>query len=302
MASLMRYYKDIDGHFVREFQSRNFDARLWEIYLFATFTELRYAVEGEHHTPDFVFVSAFGKIALEATTINPPDGGARDLPTDQGEYVRYFQNYAPIRYARALRGKVEHDPPYWAMAHTEGLPFVIAIQDFHAPLAMMNLSFVMTEYLFGVRHRLENGALNIERLTEHRYGNLVEPSGFFNQPGTEHVSAVIGNPHGTITKFNRMGYLAGFGNLAVKMTRNGIARSELDGGDRPVDFEQRIHEEGYSESWVEGMVVWHNPRALVKLDPEMVPGAAHEFLLPDGRIETLLPPFHPIKATTEIVL
>jgi hypothetical protein len=302
MASMMRYYTDIDGHFVREFQSRNFEARLWEIYLFATFTELRYATDGTHHAPDFVWTSPFGAMAMEATTINPPDKDARLPPTEPSEYIHYLQNYVPIRYARALKAKVEHRPPYWTMAHTKGLPFVLALQDFHAPRSMMNISIVMTEYLFGVRHRMENGQIMVERMTEHRIGTAVEPSGFFFQPGTEHVSAVIANPQGTITKFNRMGYLAEFGDRRIKMIREGLRRSEPDGGSKPIKFVQHVDDPDYEESWVEGMVVWHNPNAHTPLDPSLIPGAAHEMLLPNGRIQSLLPDFHPINSVTSIVL
>lgn len=301
MAAMMRYYNDIDGHFVREFQSRNFEARLWEVYLFATFTELGFATDSAHHAPDFVWSNPFGKFAMEATTINPPEKNARELPKEE-EYIRYYQNYVPIRFARALKSKLAHTPPYWTMEHVAGLPFVLALQDFHAPRSMMNIAVVMTEYLFGVRHRVENGERIIERLTEHRYGTAVEPSGFFSQPGTEHVSAIICNPQGTITKFNRIGYLAGFGDRRIKMFRKGIRRSELEGGSLPIEFAQKLHEPGYRESWVEGMVVWHNPNAAAPLDPALIRGAAHEMLLPDGRIETLLPEFHPLQSETTIIL
>jgi hypothetical protein len=63
---------------------------------------------------------------------------------------------------------------------------------------------------------------------------------------------------------------------------------------------QNVHDPSYSDSWVEGMVVVHNPKALIKLPPEMVPGACYEFLQPDGRIMSLLPEFHPIFSLTQI--
>jgi len=48
------------------------------------------------------------------------------------------------------------------------------------------------------------------------------------------------------------------------------------------------------------MVVLHNPRARIKLAPEMILGASHEFLHPDGRIMSLVPEFHPLFSQTEI--
>jgi hypothetical protein len=45
------------------------------------------------------------------------------------------------------------------------------------------------------------------------------------------------------------------------MVRSGAAH-----GDRgPEPFMQLVHAPGYSESWVEGMTVFHNPRALIPL-------------------------------------
>jgi ribosomal protein L30/L7E len=39
IEAMMRFYKDADGNFVEQFQTTAFDARLWELYLFAAFTE-----------------------------------------------------------------------------------------------------------------------------------------------------------------------------------------------------------------------------------------------------------------------
>jgi len=32
----------------------------------------------------------------------------------------------------------------------------------------------------------------------------------------------------------------------------------------------------YKEAWIEGMDVFHNPRALHPLNPDLLPGAAHQ--------------------------
>ena len=42
ITEMMHYFEDADGNFVQQFQSTAFDARLWELYLYALFTELRY--------------------------------------------------------------------------------------------------------------------------------------------------------------------------------------------------------------------------------------------------------------------
>jgi hypothetical protein len=36
---MMHWYEDPDGNFIEQFQTTGFDARLWELYLFAMFCE-----------------------------------------------------------------------------------------------------------------------------------------------------------------------------------------------------------------------------------------------------------------------
>jgi hypothetical protein len=87
------------------------------------------------------------------------------------------------------------------------------------------------------------------------------------------------------------------------MIRTGFARGEANRDDpRPVRFRHDVHAPGYHETWTEGMVVLHNPRARIPLDPGLIPLAAHEFVQEGGRIMSLLPDFHPLFSQTEIFL
>lgn len=303
IAAMMRYHEDADGNFIEQFQTTGFDARLWELYLFALFTELGYARDDQFAVPDFMLASVFGPLGVEATTVNPPDGREAALPTEKKALLDYIENYIPIKLARALKRKLNKRTPYWSLPHMADVPFVLAIQDFHAPGSMQPIVSAAVEYVFGVRHSMVAGKRQIERIDEHRYGGLVEKSGFFFMPGAENVSAVLINPQGTITKFNRIGYIAGFGDRRVRMTRIGYRRTDADkSGPAPQVIADKVHEPGYSETWVEGAVVLHNPRARIALDPSQIIGAAHEFLQPDGSIMTLLPDFQPLFTGTDIRL
>jgi len=51
---MMRWHEDLDGNFVEQFQSTAFDQRIWELYLFATLTELGFALNTTHAVPDFI--------------------------------------------------------------------------------------------------------------------------------------------------------------------------------------------------------------------------------------------------------
>ncbi|MET4252974.1 ribosomal protein L30 [Bradyrhizobium sp. LA6.4] len=292
IAAMMRFYEDMDGNFIEQFQTAAFDARLWELYLFATFTELGYAPAPELAIPDFIFWGPAGSLGIEATSVNP--GVTVPLPANAEELLAYIENYVPIRLGRVLRRKLEHPTPYWERPEMEGIPFVLAVQDFHIPGAMRFISAAMSDYVFGIRHNLADGSP--EPIDEHVWGELREESGFFSFPNAENVSAVIVNAQGTLPKFNRLGYLTGFGNKRVRMMRTGVALDAQQG----TPFVQTVHAPAYSESWVEGMTVFHNPQALIPLAPDLIPGACHQFLQPDKSIVSLTPEFHPMFSETRI--
>lgn len=303
IQAMMRFYEDADGNFIEQFQTGGFDPRVWELYLFATFTELGFAREEGAAVPDLLLTGPSGRLAIEATTVNPPQQGGVPKPANLAEARAYIENYVPIKLARALTRKLYHKTRYWTVPGVEDIPFLIALQDFHAPQAMSRIIMPATEYVFGVRHSIVDGKRRIERLHKHVYRRSHEPSHFFGLPESENVSAVMLNPIGTIPKFNRMGFVAGFGDRRIKMTHSGIRRGEIDpDGPGPLPFSRDVHAPGYAEKWVEGMVILHNPNARIPLDPELIPGANHEFLQPDGSILSMLPEFQPYSSGTVIEL
>lgn len=303
IAAMMRYHEDVDGNFVEQFQTVAFDARIWELYLFALFTELGYARNTDFIVPDFVLDGFLGGLGVEASTANPAQGHGPPPMDSKEAFTAYLENYIPIKLARALKKKMRKRQPYWEEPAIEGRPFVIALQDFHSTASMRMIAPAAVELMFGVRHSLLNGVLHVERIKEHRLGKVVEPSAFFFQPQSEHVSAVLLNPQGTLMKFNRLGLIAGFGHRHVRMTRVGMRRYDDDLADpRPRPFREEVHAPDYKESWVEGAIVLHNPNARIRLDPALVLGATHEFLQPDGRIITVLPGNPPYFSSTLITL
>ena len=56
--------------------------------------------------------------------------------------------------------------------------------------------------------------------------------------------------------------------------------------------------EGYPETWIEGMDVYHNPNALHLLDPALLPGAAHHKLMAGGHIQTTFTGWKPVASST----
>ena len=295
IRELMHHFTDVDGNFIEQFQSTGFDGRLWELYLFALFTELTYGLDREHAAPDFHCVGLRGEFFVEATTVNPSE-----TPPDieEGDMQEYFAHYVPIKYGSALYSKLKKR--YWELPHVAGQPLVLAIQDFHAPGAMVWSNTALVEYLYGIRQTdAPNGTSDVvsERIDKYEWHGKAIPAAYFLQPETEHISAVLANPSGTITKFNRMGYLAGFGNRAIKMLRSGYC---YRGSVHPETFTVRVDSPEYTETWCEGVSIYHNPNACQPLSDNAFPGAAHHTAR-GGEILSNMPRFFPIGSTTTIL-
>jgi hypothetical protein len=305
IGAMMRWHEDVDGNFVEQFQTAGFDARLWELYLFAVLVEADLEVSHPKPAPDFLARGLNGEFALEATTINPSagsdhrGGSTPNLQTDEGR-MEYTLNYLPIRYAGPLTNKLSKE--YWKRSSVTGKPLVIAIQDFHASMSMTYSGSALPAYLYGFTQSAERGqdgklTIRTSKIQEHKWGDKVVPSGFFSLPGAENISAVMFNSSGTISKFNRMGVRAGFGAGNVVLIRRGHAWDPDPNASVPRPF-MHIVGEGYPETWVEGMDVFHNPSALNPLDPDLLPGAAHHRLLEDGQVETISVAWKPMESPT----
>jgi hypothetical protein len=215
-----------------------------------------------------------------------------------------MKHYVPIKFGSPLTSKLNRR--YWELAHINGQPIVLAIQDFHYPTSMTWSEPSLTTYLYGYdsswRHDSE-GALVVtpERMAEHVWGDKRIPSGFFYLPNAAHVSAVVSNRQGTISKFNRIGLKAGFGSRRVRMLRVGTRHVHDPNAATPAEFSVEVHSPDYEEDWVEGMNVFHNPNAAIPLPPDMLPGAAHHFF-EDGVLRSFLPEFHPYGTHTIITI
>lgn len=299
---MMRWYRDQDGNFVEQFQTAGFDARLWELYLFATLIEAGYTIKQPNPAPDLKAIGVAGSFCVEATTINPSqDGSTTPKPTSESsenEIAAYLQHYLPIRFAGPLTTKLSKR--YWEHPEAAGLPLAFAIQDFHDELSMTYSGTALSVYLYGKVVDVSSGSVEtpvVSVIAEHRWGTKVVDSGFFSFPGAENVSAVLFNSAGTLSKFNRIGVATGFGSPEVTLVHKGYRY----GGEPPA--RERFATEvgvGYSERWIHGMNVFHNPEAKHRFDPELLPGAAHHFWLGD-RFESWIPDSHLESSQTLIV-
>src|SRR5438046_2696103 len=62
-------FSDPDGNFLEQFQTTGFDARCFELYLFAYFSRSGFAVDRSRPNPDFLVSREGLTVAVEATTV-----------------------------------------------------------------------------------------------------------------------------------------------------------------------------------------------------------------------------------------
>lgn len=309
IGAMSYYFDDPDGNFVEQFQTLGFDARLWELYLFAALHELGYAFDRTRPVPDYFCRGLNGQFFVEAVTVNPTVVGGVIVetgpPEDEAGRLQYKRQYMPIKFGSALFSKLSKR--YWELPHIQGRPIVFAVQDFHLLGSMKWSEPTLAPYLYGrsftpLYDHLGQLQIVSSPISEHKWGRKVIPSGFFSLPNSEHISAVVTNAQGTLTKFNRMGFKAGFGSRRIQMFRSGTRYDHRQHASRPVPFVDHVNAASYSEDWIEGMNVYHNPQAISPLPSGMLEGAAHHSLRTDGQLRSLLPDGHPYGTETLILV
>jgi hypothetical protein len=299
MRELARPFVDVDGNFVKDFQSTGFNPRLWELYLSAFLSEQRFALCRDFNRPDFCAEKDGFPVGIEAVTVNPTVGEPTPKPKSDSELGPLREHYMAIKFGSALyskfnpKDKGKEKVKYWELDHMKGMPFVLAVHDFCGDDSMVWSMPALDDYLYGLRGtwtKDDNGKLIVTEtpIIEHRWKDKKIPSGFFNLPGAENISAVLFSNSATISKFNRMGKLAGFGDPSVLMVRRGIQHDFAENATEPIGFSVEVDPSKYGESWTEGVQVFHNPNALLPIPPGVFEGCANHFL-DDGRRVHLLP-------------
>src|SRR5699024_6681360 len=94
------------------------------------------------------------------------------------------------------------------------------------------------------------------------------PSGFFFQPNTENISAIIFSTCGTISKFNRMGKQADLGSELPILIRIGAFHNHESNAIDPTFRHYQVNQES-NETWSEGVIIFHNPNAKYPIDPNL---------------------------------
>ncbi|MDA3924747.1 MAG: hypothetical protein PF904_08630, partial [Kiritimatiellae bacterium] len=296
---------DLDGNFIQQFQSDGFNARIWELFIYAFLHEDNFDLRNDiFPAPDFNCTKLGLDLSIEAVTVNPTENeSVQEISLKPDEIQEKIKDYMPIKFGSPLFSKLKKR--YWEKEHVKGHPLIFAIQDFHQETSMLWSRTALTDYLYGVRHKWEkdsSGNLTIisEKIEKHSYNGKEIPSGFFFLPDSENVSAVLFSNSATIAKFNRMGWLAGFGNpTKVNMIRVGTCHDHDPNATEPLKFKIDITDERYQEDWGQGLSLYHNPMAKYPIPPEIFPSIGHHFF-EEGKIVSYLPDFYPYASFTYI--
>ena len=305
IKKMMPYYNDVDGNFVQQFQSTGFDSRVWELCIYTYLKEEELFLNRDYGAPDFLVTKYAKTVAIEAVIVGRKSNNAvrhlRTMPVCKTpeELIAETENAMPIRFGSPLFSKLQKK--YWELPHVIGNPLVFAIADFHDDQSMLWSSTALMNYLYGYRDDFYydyDGHLVIvpKKILVHKVGDKEIPSGFFFQPGSEHISAVLFSASGTISKFNRMGRQAGFKDSSIIMIREGTCYDHDPNAVIPKAFSY-IVDENSNETWSEGFSMFHNPNAINPVSEELFPSIGHHYFK-DGFIKSNLPKFHPYASYT----
>lgn len=313
LSAIAASMSDPDGNFVQQFQTHGFDARTFEIYLHALFTEAGHTLDRTHNSPDFLIGRDGLKVAVEAVTANPPprkDYQPYDLfpnvtPGTPEEAMRYLKHEVAIKFGSPLYSKMQKK--YWELPHVAGKPFVIAIENFHGGALSLSATS-LSQYLFGIDHRHvfdDDGDLVVEgdAVLKHE-GSKVIPSNFFGLPDAHNVSGILFCNAGTVPKFGRIGQQSPHRSKATRMVRSGTCWDHDPNAISPQVFAYEVGDPNMPvEPWRDGSVFIHNPKALHPLPPEWIGASAEENLSDDGStvITTMTDPFHVYASTTTLL-
>lgn len=282
-----------DDNFVADFQTENFDSRLWELFLLAAFREQGVHLTQPYPSPDFLLNRCEYRCWVEAVTANPAGEKLQGftMPTFAPEnYEERLSGGPAQRFAKTLRSKLQRK--YEDADHVRGDPFAVAIADYHAPGSMTWSREALPVYLYGVLPVVVEGIGGKQaegQGIDHLRGETAIPAGLFRDLSMSQLSAVLFSNAATFSKFNRMGLLAGFGTDFLKMTRRGIIFDRTPGALEPIEFELDVMSEEYArlwpggESWCQELEVFHNPNADNPMAFDLLPGATHWYEI-DGEI------------------
>jgi hypothetical protein len=287
-----------DRHFIKELQTNAFDARIWELYLFALREDELWQVDRPAVSPDYRFSRGDQVVWVEAV-IAASTQRLRE-PTDPTHFPEFIDHALAMRFGTPLGNKL--GMRYWDLPHVAGCPLVIAVADFVERDVVRWGEQGLRRYLYGADYVMtsepgEPLAGTIIDVANHHYASKTIPSGFFSLPGAEHISAVLFNNSGTVAKFHRKAFDPVV-DRSYRLLRHGFCPDPRPESPLPQPFAYIVGE--VDEPWREGTVVLHNQNALYPVHESFFSGTV-QWWFRNGDFDVDAPQFHPFNSETTIV-
>jgi len=272
MSEWAEGFVDRDNKFVVEFQT-SFNSSFWELYLFACFKELGFAVDFSHQSPDFLMRKDETEICVEAAIASNAEGA---IPEWEGRLSKeVLENLerdraireATIRLANALSSKYDkYKTKYSKLAHVRAKPFFIAVSAFDQPYFFLEQDQAIRRVLYAYDQALwtYDHEGNKQRIFAHVHINSIRkdngtilPLGYFTSPQMKEVSAILFSNTATLSKVRALSSDPNENVLFsyVRYFRDGMRMEEAT-----------VLKSDYEESLLDGLHIYHNPFAEMPLD------------------------------------
>jgi len=276
-----------DKNWAGDCQTGNFHTRLWEAQLLASLREQGLLVTQPHPSPDFRIENRKGGAAwIEAVTANPTipydHVNARPSTQPEGRDALFF-GPAALRFAKTLGNKLQRG--YHLLPHVKGMPFAIALADFHAPASMIWSREALIGYLYGLgaeAQDIDGKRVAVSTKSTDLLGNKAFPAGLFADNRHKELSAIIFSNACSISKLYRVPISAGADTQEFRYVRIGNFFDRTPGALGGIPFCLDITSKEYQSLWPQGYEPWsaefevfHNPHAQHPLPEALIPEATH---------------------------
>jgi len=245
---------DRDGKFVREFQT-SFNPCFWELYVFACCKELQFNVNFGYPRPDFVIDNFLSEFCIEAVIASNAMGETAEWERDLNAPFNAEEvlDTAVIRLSNAIKSKHEkYLNDYQKLPQVIGRPFVLAVGPFEQPHFWAHNDHAIRQVLYGYDRKDSNGNHIFRKEIKKPSGATIE-LGVFTSSRVEEISAIVFSNTATMSKVHALQ------RAFVETTFFSALRYNHHGSE---PFLQNADKAHYQESLLDGLYVFHNPKAL----------------------------------------
>lgn len=264
-------FVDRDNKIVKQFQT-TFHSSFWEFYLHHFFKEQRFSVDYSHARPDFI-VTAPEKFYVEAVVANVKETGRQKAtrgledildnlipPFLQNDFEEQM-NEAIVRYSSAIQTKINKlEKEYRTLSWVDhNKPFVIALSSYAQVNYGKEYFYPMFALLYGLFYDpITKDYSQREHINKPGTTSTINVA-LFDDPAFENVSAIIFSCTVTTGKLTSLSKSQGKSSTQTVL----IIREEYE---FPHYMLQDVNPES-PEIHADGLFIFHNPNAKVKLSP-----------------------------------